>query len=155
NSLNVVRHNPARPKRHCLVPIERLFGLGLGLMAGAETETTLLRRFKTYRDGLMIGLLASRPMRLRNLTDLILDQTLIQRGNEWWIQIPGFETKSKGPMELPWPKMLALHLETYLADHRSGVAALRGSGAGIASDALWLSIYGLPMADNAIYNRIV
>jgi hypothetical protein len=56
-SSNVVRHKPARPKRHSLVPIERLFGLGLGLMARAETETTSLRRFKTYRDGLMIGLL--------------------------------------------------------------------------------------------------
>ena len=135
-SSNVVRHKPARPKRHCLVPIERLFGLALGLMARAETETTSLRRFKTYRDGLMIGLLASRPMRLGNLTGLILDRTLVQRGNEWWIQIPVFETNTKGPIELPWPKMLALHLETYLADHRSGVATLPGSGAGIASDAL-------------------
>src|SRR5271169_3124614 len=98
-SLNVVRHKPARPKRHCLVPIERLFGLGLGLMAGAETETTSLRRFKTYRDGLMIGLLASRPMRLGNLTCLILDRTLVQRRNEWWIQIPAFETKTQGPIE--------------------------------------------------------
>src|ERR1700745_3183710 len=131
-SSNVVRHKPARPKRHSLVPIERLFGLGIGLMERAETETTSLRRFKTYRDGLMIGLLASRPMRLRNLTGLILDRTLFQRSNEWWIQIPAFETKTTGPMELPWPKMLTLHLETYLADHRSGVVALRRSGAGIA-----------------------
>jgi integrase/recombinase XerD len=154
-SSNVVRHKPARPKRHSLVPIERLFGLGLGLMARAETETTSLRRFKTYRDGLMIGLLASRPMRLGNLTGLILDRTLVQRGNEWWIQIPAFATMTKGPIELPWPKMLALHLETYLADHRSGVTALRGSGAQISSDALWLSIYGLPMANNAIHGCIV
>src|SRR5262249_14745804 len=116
--------------------------------------TTTLRRYKTYRDGLMIGLLASCPMRLRTLTDLILGRTLVQRGNEW-IQIPAFEMKTKGSIELPWPKMLAMHLETYLSDHRSGVAALRSSAAGTASDALWLSMYGLPMADNAIYNRIV
>ena len=94
-------------------------------------------------------------MRLRNLTGLILDRTLVQRSNEWWIQIPAFETKTTGPMELPWPKMLAPHLETYLADHRSGVVALRSSGAGIASDALWPSIYGLPMANNAIHNCII
>ena len=44
------RHQPARPKRHRLVPITRLFGLGLDLMAGAEDETTSLHRFKAYRE---------------------------------------------------------------------------------------------------------
>jgi integrase len=148
------RHKPARPKRHRLVAIERLFGLGLDLMARAETETTPLRRFKAYRDGLMIGLLASRPLRLRNLTGLILDRTLVQRGDVWWIQIPAAETKTKHPIELPWPDMLVPRLQTYLADHRSGIVALR-SREGIKSDALWLSMYGLPMNDNAIYIRVV
>ena len=147
------RHQPARPKRHRLVAIERLFGLGLHLMARAETETTLPRRFKTYRDGLMIALLASRPLRLRNLTGLILDRTLVKRGDGWWIQIPAAETKTKNAIELPWPEMLVPYLETYLADHRSAVAALRGTAA--ASDALWLSMHGSPMTDNGIYIRIV
>jgi integrase/recombinase XerD len=150
-----VRHKPARPKRHRLVAIEKLFGLGLNLMARAETETTPLRRFKTYRDGLMIALLASRPLRLRNLTGLILDRTLVQRGEVWWIQIPAAETKTKSAIELPWPEMLVPCLETYLADHRSAIAALRGSRTGPASDALWLSMYGPPMTDNGIYDRVV
>jgi integrase/recombinase XerD len=147
------RHKPARPKRHRLVPIERLFGLGLDLMARVETETTPLRRFKIYRDGLMIGLLASRPLRLRNLTGLVLHRTLVQRGDQWWIQIPAAETKTKSPIELPWPEILVPHLGIYLADHRSAIAALRGTET--AADALWLSMYGLPMNDNAIYIRIV
>jgi integrase len=147
------RHKPARPKRHRLVPIEELFGLGLDLMAGAETEATPLRGFKTYRDGLMIALLASRPLRLRNLTGLILGRTLIRRGEVWWIQIPAAETKTKTPIELPWPEMLAPQLEIYLVHHRSAIVALRGTGT--ASDALWLSMYGPPMNDNAIYIRIV
>jgi integrase len=147
------RHQPARPKRHRLVAIERLFGLGLDLMAGAETETTRPRRFKSYRDGLMIALLVSRPLRLRNLTGLTLDRTLVKRGDGWWIQIPAAETKTKNAIELPWPEMLVPYLETYLADHRSAVAALRGTAA--ASDALWLSMHGSPMTDNGIYIRIV
>jgi len=148
------RHKLARPKRHRLVPIEELFGLGLDLMAGAETEATPLRGFKTYRDGLMIALLASRPLRLRNLTGLILGRTLIRRGEVWWIQIPAAETKTKTPIELPWPEMLAPQLEIYLVHHRSAIVALRGTGS-TASDALWLSMYGPPMNDNAIYIRIV
>jgi integrase len=149
------RHKPARPKRHRLVHIRRLFSLGLDLMAGAENETTTIRSFKAYRDGLMIALLASRPLRLRNLTGLIIDRTLVQRGGAWWIQIPASETKTKAPIEVPWPDKLVPHLETYLAEHRSGIAVLRGSRAGITSGALWLSMYGPPMTDNAIYGRVV
>jgi hypothetical protein len=92
------RQKPARPKRHRLVPIEKLFAIGLDLMAGADTETSALRRFKIYRDGLLIAALASRQLRLRNLTGLILDRTLAQRGNGWWIQIPAAETKRKDPI---------------------------------------------------------
>jgi integrase/recombinase XerD len=149
------RHKSARPKRHRLVHIESLLNLGLDLMEGANNETTPLRRFKAYRDGLMIGLLASRPLRLRNLAGLILDRTLVQRGDGWWIEIPATETKTKDPIEEPWPDSLAPHLQTYLVDHRAGIAALRSSRAGLISDALWLSMYGPPMNDNAIYIRIV
>jgi integrase/recombinase XerD len=147
------RYKPARPKRHRLVHIERLLNFGLDLMAKADNETTALRQFKTYRDGLIIGLLASRPLRLRNLTGLTLDRTLVQRDDVWWIQIPAAETKTKNEIELPWPDILVPYLETYLADYRSAIAELRGTGT--ASDALWLSMHGLPMNDNAIYIRIV
>jgi integrase/recombinase XerD len=124
-------------------------------MATADEESTSLRRFKAYRDGLMMGLLAIRPLRMRNLAGLILDRTLVQRGDGWWIEIPAAETKTKDSIEEPWPDSLAPHLQTYLVDHRAGIAALRGSRAGTISDALWLSMYGPPMNDNAIYIRIV
>jgi integrase len=147
------RHKPARRKRHRLLPIKRLFDLGLALMAHAETETTPLRRFKSFRDGLIIALLASRPLRLRNLTDLTLDRTLVRRRKAWWIQIPAAETKTKAPIELPWPAILAPYLETYLADYRSAIVTLRGTIT--TGDALWLSMYGPPMNDNAVYIRVV
>jgi integrase/recombinase XerD len=145
------RHKPARPKRHRIVHSERLLDLGLDLMTRAENETTTLRRYKTYRDGLLIAALASRQLRLRNLTGLILGQTLVRQGDGWWIRIPAAETKTKDPIEMPWPEMLVRHLEIYLADHRAGIVALRG----FCSEALWLSMYGLPMTNHAIYLRIV
>src|ERR1700746_1344194 len=37
-----VRHKPARPKRHRLVPIERLLNIGLDLLEKANYETTTL-----------------------------------------------------------------------------------------------------------------
>jgi hypothetical protein len=54
------------------------------------------------------------------------------------------------PIEEPW-----LHFQTYLADHPSGIAVLRGSRTGASIDAFWLSMYGSPMTDNGIYGRIV
>jgi hypothetical protein len=51
--------------------------------------------------------------------------------------------------------MLVPHLQTYLADHRAGIAALCGSCTGTPSDGLWLSMYGPPMTDNGIYDRVV
>jgi hypothetical protein len=49
------------------------------------------------------------------------------------------------------PERLVPHLQTYLADHRAGIAALRGSRMVASSGALWLSMYGPPMTDNGIY----
>jgi integrase/recombinase XerD len=145
------RHKPARPKRPRLAHSRELLDLGLRLMAKADGETTALRRFRTYRDGLLIAFLASRQLRLRNLTGLILGQTLVRQGGGWWIQILAAETKTKEAIEMPWPEGLVPHLETYLADHRASIVALRGSN----SNALWLSMHGSAMMDNAIYIRIV
>ena len=60
------RHRPARPKRPRLVSSLELFELGTGLMARAEREHTKCAGAITYRDGLIIALLAARPLRLRN-----------------------------------------------------------------------------------------
>jgi hypothetical protein len=51
--------------------------------------------------------------------------------------------------------MLMSYLETYLVDHRAGIVALRHADPGASGDALWLSMYGPPMTDNGIYDRIV
>src|ERR1700745_775304 len=99
------RHKPARPKRHRLVHIERLLNLGLGLMGKAKSEETTRRKSRPYRDGWMLGLLASRPLRLRNLAGLTLDRTLVRRADGWWIQIPAAETKTKDPIDVHWPEM--------------------------------------------------
>jgi hypothetical protein len=37
---------------------------------------------------------------------------LVLRGAQWWIQIPAPETKTREPIELPWPELLIGSLET-------------------------------------------
>ena len=72
-------------------------------MEKANSEATTLSKFKTYRDGLMLGLLASRPLRLRNLAGLTLDRTLVRRADGWWIQIPAAEKKTSSRSRYPGP----------------------------------------------------
>lgn len=127
--------------------------MGVDLMEKANSEATTLSKFKTYRDGLMLGLLASRPLRLRNLAGLTLDRTLVRRADGWWIQIPAAEKKTKQPIEVPWPDMPVRQLQTYLTEHRPVIVALCGTAT--AGDALWLSSCGPPMTDNGIYCCIV
>jgi integrase/recombinase XerD len=148
------RHRSARPKRQRLVAAGDLFDLGAALMARAEQENTECARAMTYRDGLIIALLAARPLRLRNLAGLVLDRTLASRGTQWWIEFPALETKTKEPIELPWPVPLVAPLETYLARHRGVLAQLRGGSTRSVGGALWISRHGSPMGRRAIYGCI-
>ena len=149
------RHKPARPKRLRLVGAGKLFDLGLELMAGAPKENTMRRCATTYRDGLLVAVLAARPLRLRNLAGLVLDRTLVSLTDGWWIQIPATATKTKDPIELPWPDVLVPALKTYLSQHRPILAAMRGRWSRPPGGALWLSTDGSPMTRIAIYDRII
>jgi integrase/recombinase XerD len=148
------RHRPARPKRHRLVPVQELFDLGVGLMTDAERENSAGTRAAAFRDGLMIALLAARPLRLRNLAGLDLDRTLVSRGSQWWIEFSPSETKTEELIELPWPEILVTPLETYLGHHRGVLAQMRGGSTPSVGGALWISGHGSPMNRQTIYNRI-
>jgi integrase/recombinase XerD len=148
------RHRPARPKRPRLIATRDLFELGVNLMTAAQRKTTPRERAIAYRDGLMIAFLAARPLRLANLVDLALDRTLVFRGEQWWIQIPALQTKTKQPIELSWPESLVSALVTYLSCHRPFLAECHGRWTRPVGSSLWLSTDGSPMTRRAIYDRI-
>lgn len=153
------RHRPARPKWRRWVPLSVLFELGLNLIERAEGAPTagrraILQRAILHRDGLIIGLLAARQLRLRNLTGLVLDRTLARDGSQWWIQIPASETKNREPIERPWPEQLIAPLETYLTCHRDVLRGLRRSSQP-SEGALWLSYHGSRMTMAGIYGIVI
>jgi integrase/recombinase XerD len=148
------RHRPARAKGPRLIATAELFNLGCALMAGTDRETTAKRKAIRYRDGLMIALLAARPLRLRNFLGLVLDDTLVHLGNQWLIQIPSEDTKTKEPIELPWPERLIAPLETYLTCHRVVLGQRRARWTRPADGLLWLSANGSPMTRNRTYMRV-
>ena len=147
-----------------LASTEELYALGRQLMVEAATASTPRLAAISFRDGLVIALLALRPMRRRNLAGLHINQTLLRFGEDWHICVEADQTKTHEPIEWPWPEALASDLETYLNLHHPVLSKGTGrwayhpakSGVLPASEdsALWVSAHGTAMTGMALYQQI-
>jgi integrase/recombinase XerD len=155
---------PARDKLSRLKQPEDLMALGERLMDEAETVSgrSARRRAIRYRDGLMIALLAYRPVRRRNLAMMRLGRHLLKVSGCWRIVFAAEETKTHIPYEAPLPAALKPRLERYLDVHRpvllSGEAADGNCDAPAINadlDAVWVSENGNQLAYEAVAYQIV
>ena len=118
-------------------------------MQRAPAQSTDRLRSMQFRDGLIIALLAARPLRLKNLTSLALERSLVSRAEGWWIIIPPEETKTHESIEVPWPEALNTALATYLDTYRPILCRLQNRWTRPAGSALWVSTHGSPMCQRA------
>jgi len=142
---------PSRLKRASLVSPARLVDAAINEMRRqqAAQECCLSRRTaERFRDALMIAFLATRPVRLANLTGLDLGTSFSRCGDLYWCRFIAREMKDKEPLEFPMPKTLTTWVELYLGTHRP--LLLRGT----ETTRLWISIRATPMEDNSIYYRV-
>ena len=139
-----------REKRSKVVDSGRLFALGAQLMseAGAYCGRARLKPANTYRNGLMIAMLAFCPIRLKNFAALSLDKSLIGTEDGWAISITAEDSKTKRSIEMLLPDVLQMHLERFQQIYRP-----RYPGAD-ATGALWLSTYGGSLTPGAIHRII-
>jgi hypothetical protein len=144
-----------RDKHGRLRPAPALEALGLRLMdeAGQSDRLTILQRAVLYRDGLIIALLARRPLRIRNFAALRLGVDLVETAGEWRIAIPARETKSKRALEAAVPEVLVAHLLCYIERHRPVLLAQRGQHQR-AEDHLWIAETGQPLAEISLHYRV-
>jgi integrase len=154
---------PVRDKYSRLKPIDELATLGERLMDEAESapEWSPRRRAVLHRDGLMIALLAYRPVRLKNLAMMRLGLHLTKVGDFWHIYFAAEETKSHVPYDAVFPSALAPRLERYLDVHRSVLmCGEQSDGREDAQpihpelDALWVSEVGTHLEYGALERRI-
>jgi len=90
---------------------------------GAERKIT---KVVVYRDGLMIALLAQRPLCLRTFSLIRVGTHLRKVGEEWRLVFEGPETKSGRPFEITVPEKLVPSLAANPASGRnSQLARLR------------------------------
>jgi integrase len=155
------RATPVRDKRSHLRPVADLVALGRRLMEQGETvpDWSEQRRAVAYRDGLMIALLAHRPVRRKNFAAIRIGRHLVQQGGNFWLLFGADETKTGAPYEAVVPTALVTALRRYLDHHRP--VLLRGDpnrrAAGNApadTDALWISEVGTALEVGALGRRI-
>ena len=145
-----VRRKPER-----LQSPEKLVALGRSLMAQADDPAFGLPavRAARYRDGLMIALLALRPMRRRNLAAIRCGQHLVHRGAQWWLHFRTGESKTRPVLEFSFPAELVAHLDRYLHQHRP-VLLQRGRRPPQPVTGLWVSKHGTQMGPAALWHQI-
>ena len=131
----------------------QLYAIGLQLMAEAEAAAIAAGQVTredalTYRDGLIIALLAAVPLRRRTVAALTINQHLVKIGDCWLLDIPAVDTKTRRPLEFPISDTLSERIDVYLVRFRS---AITGSN---DHQGLWPSARGKPMGDGAIYDAV-
>lgn len=139
-------------KRERLQDPRRLVDLGCQLMARAEVDAYPQPRKNAalFRDGLQIALLALRPLRRKNFSDLRIGSNVVRKDGMWWIDIRRSETKTRQPIEMPFPECLVPALEEYLERYRPLL-----SGDVYFGDALWVSYRFAAQAPHSIQLNIV
>jgi integrase len=136
-----------RSKLDRLVFTGRLVKAGLTLVAEAEKfASNGFARARGVRNGLMIALLALRPIRPKNFAALEIGHTFKQIHGTWWIALPSVTTKSRRPDERRVPAFLNRLIDDYLSQARP---TLLGSQS--PTNALWISsTTGQPMTPKNI-----
>jgi integrase len=131
----------------------QLYAIGLQLMAEAENAALVAGQVTievalTYRDGLIIALLAAVPLRKRTVAALTTNQHLVKIGDCWLLDIPAADTKTRRPLEFPISNALSERIDLYLARFRRAITGAN------THHGLWPSARGKPMDGGSIYDAV-
>jgi site-specific recombinase XerD len=146
-----IRGNIRRRKRKDLKirSSRELFHLGLSLMEEADGTSRLAwKQAVQFRDGLLIALLAARPLRLKNLAALEFDHSLVRTGDGFRLLLSPEETKTHIFVDLPLNGPLADCVERYLHYYRPVLLGAK------ECPLLWITQDGRAMIPGAIYRCI-
>ncbi|MFL5256461.1 MAG: hypothetical protein ACJ8AI_26905 [Rhodopila sp.] len=158
--------SPSRDKKNRLVPARDLHQLGLELMdtawrllneptAMSEDRRRVVAAARNYRDGLIISLLALRPLRVKNLLEINIGTHLKKEPSGHVLAFNADETKTKRSLRFSYPSTLEKALSYYLARVRPIRIDADAPGAPArinrpAAAKLWIAQGGTPMTAGAL-----
>ena len=168
--LNAYRHKrstvePARDKLEHLRLVHELIDLGRELMNAALTAPeknkrkkigmTPLQRALTYRDGLIILLQSVLTLRISNLLDLRLGETLIIRPSSMVVAFEADQMKQNRRFEKVLPEECAKAIQIYIDIYRETLLTTSQKAKRIETNALWISRDGSELKEGPLYVAIV
>jgi integrase len=147
---------PSREKRYAIQNTLDLYNYGKQLMdeadlgAGGELAAT-----QRYQSGLIIALLAARPLRIRNFQAITIGKSLRWDGKGYWLTFSADETKTGSAIDEPFPEDLLPYLEAFIKTRRP-VLLRRASGgsAKVAHRSLWVDRSGEKMQEFTLRSLI-
>jgi integrase len=144
------REGPVRSKHGRVLASGKLIQAGVTLLKRAhlDQDRSFALRAKDFRDGLIIALLAARPLRIKNFATLRLGRHIRTPSSGYFIDIPGEETKSGRPFETFVPEDLCPWFSIYLKEYRPRLLS------GRQSDYLWVHTTGHAYQPVALSQRI-
>jgi integrase len=150
------RARPIRNKHLKLQPAQALEQLAHDLMDEAQSskQMSFYQRALRFRDGLMIGVLIRRPLRLKNFASLTLSTNLILHHQSATMTFQRDEMKGKRPFDVRFPSVYFEALQIYLALYRPYLLSLHPREDKVLTDALWISNEGQQLADLSLRNAI-
>jgi integrase/recombinase XerD len=125
-------------------------------METCDRGLTAIYKATRYRDGLIIALLISCPMRLKNLAALVVGQHLVCDGQDYQVKLTAAETKSGRPYHAAIPAELTPYIEGWLRLHRPMLQSFGMSKGEMGSIGghLWVGRSGRPLRSRAIHEQI-
>uniref|UniRef100_UPI0028AFDF66 tyrosine-type recombinase/integrase n=1 Tax=Sphingobium yanoikuyae TaxID=13690 RepID=UPI0028AFDF66 len=142
---------PEKDKRGHMVDAVQLLALGVDLMEQALEMGALYHAATRMRDGLLVAILASCPVRIANLTAIEIGRHLLFDRDRYRLFFTEEETKTAHPYQAELSPALSPYIDIWLRNHRRRLLAL-GDGAG--TDRLWIDRWGKAMGDHAIREQI-
>lgn len=155
-----IKAKPSREKRHAMQHTLDLYRFGKRLMDTARQKSRWKRATgvgaaKQYQSGLIVALLAARPLRMRNFQAILIGQSLRWDGSGYWLTFSPEETKTGRLIDEPLPADLIPYLETFLRTWRPILVrqAIRYSGTP-THRRLWVDKFGKPMQEATLRDLI-
>jgi integrase len=151
---------PVRRKAERIVPIAELYRLGFELMdkAASATDQEPLAGARLFRNGLMIAILAARPIRIRNLRSMEIGKNLFKSNGRYYLRYQANETKTHKALEFDVPQNLSTRIDIYLSHYRPMLFARRrvspSEEQSPIRNAMWISRFGTAMSDQSIYTAV-
>lgn len=144
---------PTRQKHAKIVEAAALYKLGTDLCRAAdELPADHYRAPQLARDGLLIALLAARPIRLSNLTSIEIGKHLIRDAELYRLIFAPEETKVGRPIDLYCPADLTPFITEYIEVYRPRLIARAKDR--LVTCRLWINRLGRVMDLTAIHYQI-